>query len=81
MVRHWDPDCFLIGDWDAQAEQFVPETDGRMNWRRDEQSSQGHHRGASISSRPKACWTPDGRRVMWAWLATIGNTPVRWSTG
>ena len=28
---------YYIGDWDAAAEQFVPEKHGRMNWRRDEQ--------------------------------------------
>jgi hypothetical protein len=27
---------YYIGDWDAEAEQFVPEKHGRMNWRRDE---------------------------------------------
>ena len=28
---------YYLGDWDATAEQFVPETHGRMNWRRPEQ--------------------------------------------
>ena len=29
---------YYLGDWDAKAEQFVPQRHGRMNWRRDEQS-------------------------------------------
>lgn len=60
---------YYIGDWDADAEQFVPEAHGRMNWR---------HAGQSIYDvgyrdffAPESVLTPDGRRVMWAWLATL----------
>lgn len=37
-IRFRDPDCFLIGDWDAEREQFVPESHGRMNWPQEGQS-------------------------------------------
>jgi len=60
---------YYLGDWDAGAEQFVPEFHGRMNWRR---------RGQSLTSpvyrdyfAPESVLTPDGRRVMWAWLCTL----------
>jgi len=59
---------YYLGDWDAANERFVPETHGRMNWRRP---------GQSLTSpvyrdyfAPESVPTPDGRRVMWAWLAT-----------
>lgn len=59
---------YYLGDWDAGAEQFVPERHGRMNWRRAGQSL------ADPACRdvfaPESVLTPDGRRVMWAWLAT-----------
>ncbi len=59
---------YYLGDWDAGAEQFVPERHGRMNWRRAGQSL------ADPTYRdffaPESVLTPDGRRVMWAWLAT-----------
>ena len=29
---------YYLGDWDEEAEQFVPQLHGRMNWRRAEQS-------------------------------------------
>jgi len=60
---------YYIGDWDAKAEQFVPETHGRMNWR---------HEGQALNDpanrdffAPESVLTPDGRRVMWAWCASI----------
>ena len=56
---------YYLGDWDADAEQFVPETHGRMNWRRSEQS----HNSYNDFFAPESVLTPDGRRVMWAWLA------------
>lgn len=62
---------YYIGDWDAEAEQFVPETHGRMNWKRDEQRVYGlFHRTDFFA--PESVLTPDGRRVMWAWLTTVG---------
>ena len=63
---------YYIGDWDAKAEQFVPQTHGRMNFRRDEQSLFGRPPWRVDFFAPESVLTPDGRRVMWAWLATLG---------
>ena len=59
---------YYIGDWDAEAEQFVPETHHRMNWRREDQSPNGIYRDIFA---PESVLTPDGRRVMWAWFTTL----------
>ena len=60
---------YYLGDWDAEAEQFVPHTHGRMNWK---------HPGQSLTEpvyqdffAPESVHTADGRRVMWAWLRTL----------
>ena len=66
---------YYIGDWDAEAEQFVPETHGRMNWRREEQSLFGCMRRTDFFA-PESVLTPDGRRVMWAWLTSAGPDSV-----
>ena len=60
---------YYIGDWDAHNEQFVPETHGRMNWRRPDQSI--YHTVYRDFFAPESVVTTDGRRVMWAWLATL----------
>jgi len=60
---------YYIGDWDAEAEQFVPESHGRMNWRRPGQSLTDP--GYRDFFAPESVLTPDGRRVMWAWLCTL----------
>ena len=65
---------YYLGDWDAKAEQFVPQTHGRMNWRRDEQSLFGRPPWRVDFFAPESLLTPDGRRVMWAWLATLGKS-------
>jgi sucrose-6-phosphate hydrolase SacC (GH32 family) len=65
---------YYMGDWDTKAEQFVPQTHGRMNWRRDEQSLYGRPPWRVDFFAPESLLTPDGRRVMWAWLATLGKT-------
>ena len=65
---------YYIGDWDAHAQQFVPQTHGRMNWRRGEQSLFGTRLWRVDFFAPESLLTPDGRRVMWAWLATLGKT-------
>lgn len=65
---------YYIGDWDAKSEQFVPQTHGRMNWRRDEQSIFGRPPWRVDFFAPESLLTPDGRRVMWAWLATLGKS-------
>ena len=60
---------YYVGDWDEETEQFAPEFHGRMNWRRSDQDV------FDTASRdffaPETVLTPDGRRVMWAWLWTI----------
>ena len=60
---------YNLGDWDEQGEQFVPASHGRMNWRRPGQSVyETNYRDVFA---PESVSTPDGRRVMWAWLATL----------
>ena len=60
---------YYVGDWDADAEQFVPEIHGRMNWRRPEQSI--YRTEYRDYFAPESVLTTDGRRVMWAWIATL----------
>lgn len=67
---------YYIGDWDVKAEQFVPQKHGRMNWRREDQNLFGGSHCGELDWRadffaPESVLTPDNRRVMWAWLATI----------
>lgn len=59
---------YYLGDWDADAEQFVPDRHGRMNWRRAGQPLADPVYRDFFA--PESVLTPDGRRVMWAWLAT-----------
>ena len=59
---------YYIGDWDAKHEQFVPQTHGRMNWPKEAPSFAPQTRDYFA---PESVLTPDGRRVMWAWLATL----------
>jgi sucrose-6-phosphate hydrolase SacC (GH32 family) len=65
---------YYIGDWDAKAEQFVPARHGRMNWRRESQSLFGCASWRVDFFAPESLLTPDGRRVMWAWLATVDRS-------
>ena len=62
---------YYIGDWDTRAEQFVPTRHGRMNWRREGQSLFSRTSWRVDFFAPESLLTPDGRRVMWAWLATV----------
>lgn len=62
---------YYLGDWDAEAEQFVPEKHGRMNWRRDEQPIFGLFKRTDFFA-PESVLTADGRRVMWAWVTSAG---------
>jgi sucrose-6-phosphate hydrolase SacC (GH32 family) len=62
---------YYIGSWDTQKEQFVPERHGRLNWRRDGQPMFGLFQRTDFFA-PESLLTPDGRRVMWAWLTSIG---------
>lgn len=60
--------CY-IGDWDSQAEQYIPETHVRMNWRCPGQSLlEPVYRNFFA---PESVLTADSRRVMWAWLCTL----------
>lgn len=63
---------YYIGDWDAKAEKFVPEKHGRMNFRRDDQPVYGLFQRTDFFA-PESLLTKDGRRVMWAWLTSIGS--------
>lgn len=60
---------YYLGDWDADTEQFVPEVHGRMNWRRPHQAL--YKTVYRDFFAPESLLTPDGRRVMWAWLTTL----------
>lgn len=66
---------YYVGDWDEQAEQFVPEFHGRMNWRRPGQSV--YETNYRDFFAPESVQTADGRRVMWAWLATLDGVEQR----
>lgn len=69
---------YYLGDWDARAEQFVPQKHGRMNWRRDGQSLWGPPWRVDFFA-PESLLTADGRRVMWAWCATLDTDGGRMS--
>ena len=59
---------YYLGDWDTETEQFVPSSHGRMNWRRPGQSLLDPRYRDFFA--PESLLTADGRRVMWAWVAT-----------
>ncbi|NRB76940.1 MAG: glycoside hydrolase family 32 protein [Verrucomicrobiales bacterium] len=61
---------YYLGDWDAEAEHFVPEYHGRMNWRQEGQDLNNLGLQSRDIFAPESVLTPDGRRVMWAWSAT-----------
>jgi len=61
---------YYLGDWDVEKEQFVPETHGRLNWPKEGQSPDERMFLRDIFA-PESVLAPDGRRVMWAWFATL----------
>ena len=61
---------YFLGSWDAQREQFIPEKHGRMNWRRHGVPWNQMWTGSDVFA-PESVLTPDGRRVMWAWLGGL----------
>jgi beta-fructofuranosidase len=63
---------YYLGDWDAVREQFVPTHHGRMNSRREDQPVWGLFQRTDFFA-PESVLTPDGRRVMWAWLTSVGT--------
>lgn len=67
---------YYIGDWDYAKEQFVPESHGRMNWRRKDQPLDEL---AWDFFAPESLLAADGRRVMWSWCARP-NKQIRWRT-
>jgi len=48
----------ITSDWDAKAEQFVPEKHGRMNWRRDDQSLSSTRDFLRSGKRASRGWPP-----------------------
>ncbi|NCA10738.1 glycoside hydrolase family 32 protein [bacterium] len=54
---------YSIGDWDADAEQFVPDQHERMNWGRQDQPVWGLLQRTDLFA-PESVLTPDRRRVM-----------------
>lgn len=70
---------YYLGDWDTRAERFVPQKHGRMNFRREGQSLFSRESWRVDFFAPESVLTPDGRRVMWAWLATIDRDDGRMS--
>ena len=54
---------YYIGDF--KDEKFLPEFHGRMNWRGQEFFA------------PESLLTPDGRRVMWAWIRVRTAQPTQ----
>lgn len=60
---------YYIGDWDVKNEKFIPQIHNRMNWRRPNQSL--YQTVYQDFFAPESVLTPDGRRVMWAWLRTL----------
>ena len=70
---------YYLGDWDTEAEQFVPESHGRMNWRSDDQDSDSPREYRDFFA-PESLLTEDGRRVMWAWLTTLHDNALRSKT-
>lgn len=63
---------YYLGDWDADREQFVPTHHARMNSRREDQPVWGLFQRTDFFA-PETVLTPDGRRVMWAWLTSVGT--------
>lgn len=60
---------YYIGEW--KDEKFTPELHGRMNWALSEGMNEGDHGGEFFA--PESVLTPDGRRVMWAWIFAMSR--------
>lgn len=63
---------YYLGDW--ENEQFVPGFHARMNWSLSEAMKDGDHGGEYFA--PESLLTPDGRRVMWAWLFAMSKKRI-----
>jgi sucrose-6-phosphate hydrolase SacC (GH32 family) len=55
---------YYLGDW--KGGQFTPDFHGWMNWSQEDGANLYGHGGAFFA--PESLLTPDGRRVMWAWM-------------
>ncbi len=55
---------YYLGDW--KDEIFTPDFHGWMNWSAEGGLNKNGHGGDIFA--PESLLTPDGRRVMWAWL-------------
>ncbi len=60
---------YYLGEW--KNEQFTPEAHGRMNWCLSDGMKDGDHGGEVFA--PESLLTPDGRRVMWAWIFALSQ--------
>lgn len=58
---------YFIGDF--MGDQFLPEFHARMNWR---DTDWNNDQPELIYFAPESLLTPDGRRVMWAWIIDGG---------
>lgn len=63
---------YYLGDW--KNERFTPESHAWMNWRKGALRSRHNHGGDVFA--PESLLTPDGRRVMWAWLFAMSTLKV-----
>ncbi|MEM8953313.1 MAG: glycoside hydrolase family 32 protein [Verrucomicrobiota bacterium] len=71
-ISHTHGCRFYLGDWDANREQFVPEKHTRLNWPQEGQQPvlQRDLRTWDLFA-PESVLTPDGRRVIWAWMHSL----------
>jgi beta-fructofuranosidase len=53
----------------------VPEFHARMNWPSPDGVKEGAHGGEFFA--PESLFTPDGRRVMWAWIQAFCHKRVK----
>jgi sucrose-6-phosphate hydrolase SacC (GH32 family) len=58
-----------LGDWDAGKQQFIPESMHRMSFTQADVNPDNRVSHALFA--PESVLTPDGRRVMWAWIRPV----------
>ena len=63
---------YYLGDW--QNEKFTPDFHGWMNWSQEGGANEYGHGGDVFA--PECLLTPDGRRVMWAWLFACSHKRI-----
>ena len=85
-ISHTRGARYYVGEW--ANEQFVPQTHGRLNWRREYFSNPAVddlYPGIFRTIIPRwwgifaaeTLLTPDGRRIMWAWCPGVGDGQLR----